>query len=163
VQHLAPQRALELGTNLGLSGLYQAAALLAGAEFTTVEGSPALAALARENFQSFGYNDVLVHAARFDDALLALPGPWDWVLLDGHHTAAATARYADAILPRLAPGGVFVLDDIRWTPDMYRAWQALRRHPFVGVSVELSSLGLVFVGRAQAPEHFILRDWGGGA
>jgi predicted O-methyltransferase YrrM len=160
VAWLRPPHALELGTQLGISALYQASALGEGASLTTVEGAPPVAALAQGNWATFGkrYPIVPVTSA-FDDFLRQPSQPWDYVLLDGHHDEAATLRYVGLLLPLLTEGACIVFDDIRWSRGMHRAWQRVCAYPEVSVSIDLFRMGLAFVRRPQAHEHF--RLWPG--
>lgn len=126
-------RALELGTHLGLSTLYLAAALPT-CELHTVEASAGLAQQAAKHFRLFGVR-VQQHVACFEEALQRLPGPWELVYLDGDHRSEALYRYASIVWEKLAPGGVLVCDDIFWSADMYRGWQRVLTLPWQAHSV----------------------------
>jgi hypothetical protein len=52
---------------------------------------------------------------------------------------------------------VFIFDDIRWSEEMNRAWQKIKNHPSVMVSIDLFFMGIVFFRTEQAKEHFTLR------
>lgn len=157
-QHLQPQAVLELGTNLGFSALYQCAGLPATTRFITVEGSHSLAVLARQHLAQLGHTQVQVWHTTFEAALASHElGRLDYVLLDGHHTYDASLHYFGAVLPRLNPGAVFILDDIYWSPGMALAWRQLCAHPAVSLSIDIYEMGLLFVGRPQARQHFVLR------
>jgi hypothetical protein len=52
---------------------------------------------------------------------------------------------------------VLVFDDIHWSRDMSEAWDAIKAHPEVTVTIDLYDMGLVFLRKEQAPEHFVLR------
>lgn len=155
VRELRPARCLELGTNLGISAAYQAAALrLNGAgALTTVEGAPELARRAREHLAGLGL-DAEVLQGRFGDvlpAVLARPDPLDYVFIDGHHDGPATVAYFDRIHPALARGALVVFDDVAWSSGMARAWEELRADPRIRVSVGLGAMGLAWVDGAAAP------------
>jgi predicted O-methyltransferase YrrM len=157
VAWLLPARALELGTQLGISALYQAYALRDKASLTTVEGSAEVAAIAHENWAQCPMTPAINSVVSPFDAFLGhAHEPWDYVLLDGHHDEAATLRYFEMLLPQLTEGACVVLDDIRWSRGMHRAWQRVQEHPEVSVSVDLFRMGLAFVRRPQAKEHFCL-------
>lgn len=157
VAWVQPMRALELGTQLGISALYQASALRGKASLTTVEGSAELAAIAHENWAQCPMTPAINSVVSPFDAFLGQAlEPWDYVLLDGHHDEAATLRYFEMLLPQLTEGACVVLDDIRWSRGMHRAWQRVQEHPEVSVSVDLFRMGIAFVRRPQAKEHFCL-------
>jgi hypothetical protein len=52
---------------------------------------------------------------------------------------------------------VFVLDDIHGSRDMERAWNVIRQHPDVRLTIDLFFIGLVFFRRNQPRQHFRLR------
>lgn len=143
VRRLAPARCLELGTCLGLSTAYLAAALPPGGSLTTIEGGAALAERAREHLAGLGLSNAEVVAGRFQDVLpgvLAQHGPFDFVFLDGHHDADATRGYVRQLRPHLAEGALLVLDDVAWSAGMRRAWRAVAAE--AALSVDLLTLGL---------------------
>jgi predicted O-methyltransferase YrrM len=150
VRELRPSRCLELGTNLGISAAYQAAALRlnGGGELHTVEGSPTLAALSRKHLASLGLA-AEVHAGRFADVLpglLARTAPLDYVFIDGHHDGPATVGYFAQLHPSLSPGALVVFDDIAWSAGMAEAWAAIRVDPRVRVAVGLGAMGVCIIG-----------------
>jgi predicted O-methyltransferase YrrM len=147
------RRGIELGTCLGISAAYQAAALAGrdNARFVTCEGAPALAALARRNLDGLGLGTVDVVAGRFADTLptvAAEQDPVDYAFIDGHHDEHATVGYFDLLLPHLGSTAVLVFDDIRWSAGMSRAWDAIRSAQAVLAAVDLRRLGLVVVATA---------------
>lgn len=156
-RHYQPKVCLELGTNLGLSTLYQLSAL-EDSRFMTVEGSQSLANMATKFFLRFKLQPELV-VTTFDEYLSRpeLPQRLDYVFLDGHHTYADTLRYVRALEPRFGPGSILVLDDIHWSPEMGRAWDEICQWPTAVVTIDLFQLGVVFWHRKQAKEHFALR------
>jgi hypothetical protein len=54
------------------------------------------------------------------------------------------------ILPHVAPGGVAVLDDIGFSRDMCRAWNAVRQRKRVSTGLALGRMGLVTVDWGSA-------------
>jgi predicted O-methyltransferase YrrM len=154
VRESAPARALEMGTALGISAAYQATALrhtVPGARLTTLEGAPALAAVARETFASVGLDNVDVRVGRFRDTLPAAlaEGPLGYAFVDGHHDEEATLEYFERLLPH-APDSVLVFDDIRWNDRMERAWRRIAADDRIGLAVDLDEYGVVFTGRAAS-------------
>jgi predicted O-methyltransferase YrrM len=143
-----PAMCLELGTCLGLSAAYEAAALeLNGDGFLhTVEGSEPLASRAAEVISRVGLGHrVDVHTGRFADVLPGLleESTFDYVFVDGHHDEGATIGYFEQIAPRVNGGKVMVFDDIGWSEGMRNAWKTIRSRPEVASSTEHGGLGLV--------------------
>ncbi len=158
-RHCSCRTALELGTSFGISTLY----LAAGSEQGTVhtlEGCPNTLALAREQFAALGATNIHAHSGAFADRLpdvLADLASLDLVFIDGHHAEAPTLAYFEQCLTKAHENTVFVLDDIHWSAGMERAWERIKEHARVTVTVDLFHLGLVFLRPGQAREHFRLR------
>jgi predicted O-methyltransferase YrrM len=149
VRRLRPGACLELGTGLGISAAYQAAALECNGtgQVLTVDVDEH-AAVATDVFEALG----LGHRAKvvigpgeeaLEQALAA--GPFGLVVLDADHTEAATVAHFEAVLPHLRPGGVVVVDDIGWTAQMRSAWQRLRCHGQVRLAVGIRRVGVLSV------------------
>ena len=146
---LAPVHVVELGTSVGISGSYLAAGLQAGGgvgRLSTLEGVPEIAAEARCTFEAVGLTHrVEVIEGRFNDtlgAVLTQRSPVGLVYLDGDHDEHATLHYIEALLPSLTSESLVVLDDIRWSAGMARAWRQLRAHEAAGVVVDLGKVGV---------------------
>ena len=154
-----PEHCLELGSGVGITAAYQAAALdLNGrGHLVTLEGPASIAAVAEETVALLGHDRVSVQAGRWQDtldAVLAANRPIDFAFIDGHHDRDASLGYFEAILPALSDGAVFILDDIRWSQGMLEAWTAISAHPRVDVSIDLVDTGLVRVTDAHmSAEH----------
>jgi predicted O-methyltransferase YrrM len=72
------------------------------------------------------------------------------VFIDGHHEEHATLAYLERIVPFLSRRGVVILDDIRWSPGMRRAWTAIQNDPRFGLVIDLFQAGLCAPGDAGA-------------
>jgi predicted O-methyltransferase YrrM len=160
VNYLRPATILELGTSLGLTTSYLAAAD-SRHRVVTFEGCPNVAAMARETFVTLGLGNIEVVEGNIDDTLAptlaALPAPIDFVFFDGNHRYEPTLRYFELCLAHRAEESVFVFDDIHWSAEMERAWEAIKAHPEVMLTVDLFYIGLVFFRKNQPKQHFWLR------
>ncbi|MDX2248144.1 MAG: class I SAM-dependent methyltransferase [Bacteroidia bacterium] len=152
-----PKTCLELGTNIGISALYQLSGLK-NSRFITLEGSAELAEIARKNITDFGFH-AEIYTGEFSALLakinLAELKP-DYVFLDGNHRYEATMFYAQTILPHIPEGGILILDDIYWSEEMQKAWKEIILLPEVTVSIDLFFMGICFVRRPQAKQSFIM-------
>jgi predicted O-methyltransferase YrrM len=150
IRGLRPLQCLELGTALGLSGAYQAAALQLNGQgsFTSLEGSEDLANIARRNWNRLGLGQAQVVVGRFADTLASVLSTRsvDYVFIDGHHDERATLAYMESLLPHLASPACLVFDDITWSTGMRRAWRAITRDPRIKVAVDFGPLGVAIVG-----------------
>ncbi|GFK94893.1 Putative O-methyltransferase [Fundidesulfovibrio magnetotacticus] len=101
---------LEVGTSGGYSALWLAqAAGLRGTRLTTYEISPRKAALARESFAAAGAQDRVRLVEADAVPLLAGHGPLAFCFLDAER--AILRACFDAIVPKLVPGGLLVVDN----------------------------------------------------
>lgn len=157
-KHFEPARILELGTSLGRGTL----AMHHGfqeAEIISIEGSPEIAAIARENMNEFAtnHNKIDLVVSSFSDYLSNLDTKlFDLVYIDGHHEGEALSRYLDQIMPHTHDQTLFLLDDIRWNEDMFKTWNQLIEDKRFHVSIDFFRMGLLSRRPTQAKEHFIL-------
>ncbi|MBX7240280.1 MAG: class I SAM-dependent methyltransferase [Bacteroidia bacterium] len=155
-KHYQPKRLLEFGTNLGISTLYQYLAT-PDSQFITMEGAPAIAEIAASGFARFGLKPVL-KTGEFSEILkkennFHLFRP-DYVFIDGNHQYESTVYYAKSLIPNMEDNGILILDDIYWSEEMKKAWNEIRKHPDVTLSIDLFSFGICFIRKKQAKEHF---------
>jgi len=152
---------LDLGTSLGVTTAHLAeAAKETGGRVTTFEGCPQTAAVARQNFDQLGIRNVTIVIGNLDETLVeqvkTLP-PLDFVFFDANHRYEPTVRYFETCLTNIQNDTVFVFDDIHWSAEMEQAWQYIKAHPAVTVTVDLFWVGLVFFRQEQPRQDFILR------
>jgi len=137
---------LELGTSLGITTSYLAAAR-PEAEITTIEGDPSIASIAGRHFRESGYHHIRQLIGHFDDLLpkvLPPQHPYDLVYIDGNHRYEPTIRYFRALLPHMAGSSVMIFDDIHWSSEMEQAWDEVCNDPSVMLTIDLFFVGLVF-------------------
>ncbi len=147
IRELRPAACLEMGTNMGISAAYQAAAMrLSGSgTLVSVEGQPDRADAARRHLTELGLGDVECVAGPFSAVLqgvLERHGPFDHVFVDGHHDGPATLGYLDQIAPHLRAPALLVFDDIEWSRGMRDAWTAIAGDPRLPLVVDLHKIGL---------------------
>lgn len=154
-----PRCILELGTSLGIGTLYLQTACK-NAELHTLEGSPAIANLALENFRKAGFDQIHVHTGPFSNTLEPLlktgiqPG---LVYVDGDHEYEPTLQYFQTLLQYADHDMVIVFDDIHWSRGMEKAWRKIIRHPRVKISLDLYQQGWVFLQPGPFPQRYTLR------
>ena len=160
VNYFRPSTILELGTSLGLTTAYLAAAD-SHHRVVTFEGCSNVAATARETFAALQLSNVAIVEGNIDHtlvpALLALNAPVDFAFFDGNHRYEPTLRYFELCLAHRTDESVFVFDDIHWSAEMEQAWEVIKVHPEVTLTVDLFYIGLVFFRKNQPKQHFSLR------
>ncbi len=158
IREFKPAVCVELGTALGISGAYQAAALALNGtgRLITLEGAEALATIARENLARLGLDTVTVVPGRFQDTLagvLAGQPTIDYAFIDGHHDEQATIGYFAQILPQLSRTSVMIFDDIAWTAGMKRAWRTIVGHERLRTVADLGDIGVCLSADGTVPKH----------
>ena len=83
---------------------------------------------------------------------LADHGPFDLVFVDGHHDGPATIDYFHQIRPHVAPSGLMIFDDIRWSRSMSDAWAEIQEHEELAGALDFRQTGIVMVGGGAEPD-----------
>ncbi len=150
---------LELGTSFGISTLY----LARGAEngrVITIEGCPQTYRIAQHHFEQLRQHNIEPLLGSFKAKLpevLKREERLDLVFIDGHHLKGPTLDYFEQCLLKAHNDSVFILDDIHWSGGMEAAWEAVKAHERVTVTIDLYHMGLAFLRKEQGKEHFKLR------
>jgi predicted O-methyltransferase YrrM len=157
--YFQPDAILEIGTSLGLATV----ALSLGnpkATLTTLEGCTNTMAIAKNQLQMLNINTVNSIVTEFSEYFKTQnlkPKPQNLIYFDGNHSKTATLNYFEALLPTITNESVWIFDDIHWSPEMEEAWEIIKKHPKVTVTIDTFQWGLVFFRREQEKEHFIIR------
>jgi predicted O-methyltransferase YrrM len=154
-----PRNIIELGTCLGITTAYLAAAQ-PEAEVVTMECCPEIAAIARENFRQLQLNKVELQVGNFNELLpkvIAETEALDFVFINGRHTKEATLDYFTWCLPKLTENSLLIFDEIYGSKGMKEAWTEIKKHPQVRVTIDLFWIGLVYFKKGQAKEHFKIK------
>lgn len=159
VKYAEPDEILEVGTAMGISTLYIAAAA-PKSNIVTMEGCAVIAEKAQENFNHMGIGNIELVMGNFNHLIAKTVSNFDkldFVLIDGNHRKKPTLDYFSQILPKLHPGSMVVIDDIHWSKGMEEAWDEIRKHESVTVSIDLFRTGILLFKENIAKENFVLR------
>jgi predicted O-methyltransferase YrrM len=157
VNYFQPESVLEIGTSLGLA----TSALSLGnpnVKITTVEGCPQTAKIAQEQFKKFDLTNINSEVTEFNAYLSKLQTlNFKLIYFDGNHQKQATLDYFELLLPTITNETVWIFDDIQWSSEMEEAWEIIKKHPKVTVTIDTFQWGLVFFRREQPKENFTIR------
>ena len=159
VKYFQPETVLEIGTSLGLAS----SAIALGnpkATITSLEGCPETLRIAQELFEKFNLKNTHFINTKFEDYLEASKlseAKYALIYFDGHHSKQATLEYFNHLLPTISNDTIWIFDDIHWSAGMEEAWDIIKNHPNVTVTIDTFQWGLVFFRKEQAKEHFIIR------
>jgi predicted O-methyltransferase YrrM len=160
VKHYQPQVIVELGTSLGVTTAYLAAAN-PQARVVTIEGSEAIYKEAMKNFRQLELQNIEALPGNFDTVLPSVLERLDKVdlaYIDGNHRYTPTLNYFHQLLEKTHNHSTLVFDDIHWSAEMEEAWRAVKSHPDVYCTVDLFFLGLVFFRKEfKEKQHFSIR------
>ena len=109
-----PQQVLEVGCFTGYSALSMAEALPEGGRLYTCEISREHADIAQANFDRSPFGDrINLCFGPALDTIASLDGPFGFVFVDADKSNYP--RYYEAVLPKLAEGGLIAFDNVLWS------------------------------------------------
>ena len=157
VHYFQPESVLEIGTSLGLA----TSALSLGnpkAKITTLEGCENTLGIAKSQLEKFNFRNIEYVTTEFSSYLSNIRhSTFDLIYFDGNHQKQATLDYFNLLLPTITNESVWIFDDIHWSKDMEEAWEIIKNHPKVSVSIDTFQWGIVFFRTEQRKEHFVIR------
>lgn len=109
-----PRAVLEIGTFTGYSALSMAAELPPEGRIVTCDINPEHVAIARRHIERSphaGQIDIRLGPAQ--ETVATLDGPFDLVFIDADKTGYLA--YYEAVLPKLAPHGLILVDNVLWS------------------------------------------------
>ena len=164
VRYFQPTTILEIGTSLGLA----TSALSLGnekAKIITLEGCPntqkqtqvqmqSRSFRTNSNFQNIEF--INTEFSSYFKTHHSSPITHHLIYFDGNHSKKATLNYFEALLPTISNDSVWIFDDIHWSAEMEEAWEIIKKHPKVSVTIDTFQWGIVFFRAEQEKEHFII-------
>lgn len=160
VQYYKPANIIELGTSFGITTAYLAAGNT-NAQVYTIEGSAAIAGIALKTFNRVELNNIQLTTGDFEKML---PGvlmnmqTMDLAFVDGNHRKEPTLAYFSKLLNFSSPSTIIIFDDIHWSREMEAAWDAIKQHPRVTLTIDLFFIGMIFISPdLKIPQHYTIR------
>ena len=158
VEYFKPTTILEIGTSVGIG----TASLKIGnlkSKITTLEGCENTSRIAKNQFDKFDLDDIDLKVGDFKESLPKSLNntTFDMVYFDGNHQNKPTIDYFEECLNSINNNSVFIFDDINWSKEMNEAWEYIKNHKKVTVSIDTYFWGIVFFRKEQEKEHFTIR------
>jgi predicted O-methyltransferase YrrM len=150
---------LELGTSLGISTMYLAAAV-PDTKVYTIEGCRATSEIAASNFSEAGFSNIELFNGSFEEILPVIkkesiaPG---LAYIDGSHRKEPLLRYFDQIAEMADNNTVVIIDDINDSTEMAEAWDEIKNKDKVTCSVDIFRMGIVFFRKGPSRIHYVVR------
>jgi predicted O-methyltransferase YrrM len=163
VRYFQPNQILEIGTSLGLATSALSlgnSSRSFGTEIISLEGCPNTITIAKNQFQKYNFNNVNFVKTEFISYLKNFQLPtssFQLIYFDGNHSQNATLEYFEDLLPTISNDSVWIFDDIHWSSEMENAWEIIKNHPKVKVTIDTFQWGIVFFRSEQEKEHFVIR------
>ncbi|MCK4562530.1 MAG: class I SAM-dependent methyltransferase [Flavobacteriaceae bacterium] len=157
-QHFEAKQILEIGTSLGIATASMVLANRNGV-ITTLEGCPETAKIAQNQFNKFSFKNINIEVGNFKNTLpKAIENKkYDLIYFDGNHQEQATINYFEQCLSTIHNESIFIFDDIHWSGGMETAWNYIKNHKRVTVSIDTYQWGIIFFRKEQPKEHFTIR------
>jgi predicted O-methyltransferase YrrM len=160
VQYYQPQTILELGTSFGITTAYLAAGNK-NANIFTCEGAKNIAAIAQQTFEKFDLKNITLTKGNFENTipnLLTQIKNIDLAFVDGNHRKEPTLQYLQQLLNYSNNETLLIFDDIHWSVEMEAAWEQIKQHQKVTLTIDLFFIGIIIINPViKAKQHFIIR------
>jgi predicted O-methyltransferase YrrM len=160
VNYFQPTTILEIGTSLGLATSALALGNKKAKKITTLEGCSNTMSIAKNQCLLQNLNNIEFINTEFSSYLKndwVKTQPNSLIYFDGNHSKSATLDYFELLLPTTTNDSVWIFDDIHWSQDMSAAWEMIKNHPKVTVTIDTFQWGIVFFRKEQVKEHFVIR------
>lgn len=150
---------LELGTSLGISTMCLAMTAPQN-RIITIEGSSAIADIARENFRLLKINNVEVLTGGFTASLKQLSSQGvkvRYAFIDGNNGGEALANYFGIIMGMASETITIVVGDIHLNRSMYNGWNMICNDNRSDASVEMFRFGVIFCKKGLTPGRYKIK------
>ncbi len=158
VSYFKPKQILEIGTSLGIATSCMSIGN-PNAHIITLEGCPETAKIAKDQFNAFHLSNIETYIGEFEKTLSKViqHNKFDLIYFDGNHQKEATINYFEKCLSSSHNESLFIFDDIHWNKEMEQAWEYIKNHKRVSISIDTYQWGMIFFRKEQKKEHFLIR------
>ncbi|MGG9960510.1 O-methyltransferase [Ferruginibacter sp. SUN106] len=160
VQYYQPKTIVELGTSFGITTAYLASGNT-NAQVSTCEGAKNIAHIAKQSFEQLNLKNIILTEGDFTTTLPPLLNQLqtiDLAFVDGNHRRLPTLDYFTQLLKVSTPSTILIFDDIHWSAEMEAAWNEIKQHPAVTLTIDLFFIGIVTLNNdIKVKQHFDIR------
>ena len=148
---------VELGTSLGVTTAYMAA-MDKRNKLITYEGCPAVAEIAKENWEALGLKNIDCRVGEITADILDRDlERVDVAFIDANHTYAGTRAYFNVLAEKVHRKSVMIVDDIHYNKEMEQAWREICADERVTSTMDLYQMGLVFFDKDYWKRDYRIR------
>lgn len=159
VRHYQPNTLIEIGTSFGITTSYLALSV-PNSQIHTFEGCPNTLNIAHKVFLDLKLNDIQTYEGEFSETLkksLNSIEKVDFLFIDGNHKFEPTISYFEHFLTKFHKDTIIVIDDIYWSKEMTLAWEKLKNHSVIKLSIDLFYFGILFLKPGPIKQDFVFR------
>ncbi len=160
VKYYEPETIVELGTSFGITTSYLASGN-SKATVYTLEGANSIASVAQMHFEKIALKNIHLLQGDFAKTLpvfFSMIQKVDLAFIDGNHRKEPTLEYFEQLLNLSTSSTLIILDDIHWSSGMEDAWEQIKKHPKVTLTIDLFFIGIVCMNYdIKVKQHFSLR------
>ena len=159
IKHFNPENIIELGTSLGINTLYLTNATRG--KVYTFEGCRETIKNAQKVFEQYPEiaEQIKIIPGSIDHTLPSFLSELDRIdlaFIDANHQYEPTIRYFEWFVSKIHEKSLIILDDIHLTDDMEAAWEKIKNHPMVTLSLDLFDIGILIFKPLYIKQHYIL-------
>ncbi len=159
IWYFKPKNILEVGTSLGV-GTAAMSSVVVNPEIISLEGCPKTVLIASKYLEKhFPKTSINLAVGEFSKTLPVVlkNTTFDLIYFDGNHRKQPTIDYFEQALVAKHNDSLFIFDDIHWSKEMEEAWEYIKQHKKVSVTIDLYHIGLAFFRKEQVKQDFIIR------
>jgi predicted O-methyltransferase YrrM len=145
ISYFKPDTILELGTSLGLGTVAMAFAN-PSSKIITLEACLNTSKLAQSYFKEFELKNIHLQNSSFEDVFIARNDRKEDIV-----------SYFYMLLDKTNNDSLLIFNDIYWNTEMTEAWNQIKEHPKVTLSIDTYYWGLLFFRIEQEKQHFTIR------
>lgn len=160
VKYFKPSTILELGNSDGILSSYLA---LANPDAKIISFAPSLDRneAAKQNHSSLGIKNVELISGNLEEMLSSSlkNTSTDLIFFESNQLKKGNVlQYFHQCIEHVNEKSIFIFEDIYWDKERYKAWNTIKQHPQITLTIDLFRYGICFFRRAKlAKENFVLR------
>lgn len=159
IKYFGYKNIIDLGTFWGLTTVYEALAANNG-KVISFERYPESIQIAKENFDKLKIKNIEIFNVNSWERFLEKIQKTeliDFAFFDANHRYKLTIEYFKTCLEKANDDSCFMFSNIYDSDEMKQAWNEIKAHESVTISIDFFWVGIVFFRKKQPKQHFILR------
>lgn len=148
------ENVLEFGTCMGISTRYLSEKTTG--RLYTFEGSEEIQKVAQRHPVPIKTEFILGPIEKTLPLVLEAIPRVDFALIDANHTYEGTIQTFNSLISKLHSGTIVAIGDIHWTPEMEKAWNEIKSHPEVKLTIDFFECGILFFSFPGEKYHLVL-------